>query len=131
MNEFWKNILNQKFFIIYDDYNVQIYEILPKSQTKLLKKFVTETAITSIQFNRLVPNIIILSFVNGICKIYNILNKNDKEDILYENENKDYIIKTSLFNIFDPNIIATISRNAICIWDIRKLILFKYIKIRK
>ena len=129
MNEFWKNILNQKFFIIYDDYNVQIYEILPKSQTKLLKKFVTETAITSIQFNRLVPNIIILSFVNGICKIYNILNKNDKEDILYENENKDYIIKTSLFNIFDPNIIATISRNAICIWDIRKLYYLNILKL--
>ena len=117
----WSTILNQNFFIKYNQYNVQIYEIISKSQTKLLKKFVTEIAITSIQFNRLVPNIIILSFVNGICKIYNILNKNDKEDILYENENKDYIIKTSLFNIFDPNIIATISRNAICIWDIRKL----------
>ena len=120
MNNFWKTILNQKFFIRYDEYNAQIYEIISKSQTKLLKKFVTEIAITSIQFNRLVPNIIILSFLNGICKIYNVLNKNNKEDILFENSNKEYI-KTSLFNIYDPNIIATISRNTISFWDIRKL----------
>ena len=101
MNNFWKTILNQKFFIRYDEYNVQIYEIISKSQTKLLKKFITEIAITSIQFNSLVPNIIILSLVNGICKIYNVLNKNNKEDILFENSNKEYI-KTSLFNIYDP-----------------------------
>ena len=123
----WSTILNQNFFIKYNQYNVQIYEIISKSQTKLLKKFGTETEITSIQFNTLVPNIIILSFINGICKIYNILNQNDKEDILFENANKEYIL-ISLFNIFDPNIIATVTKDTISIWDIRKLYYLNILK---
>ena len=123
----WSTILNQHFFIKYNQYNVQIYEIISKSQTKLLKKFGTETEITSIQFNTLVPNIIILSFINGICKIYNILNQNDKEDILFENANKEYIL-ISLFNIFDPNIIATVTKDTISIWDIRKLYYLNILK---
>ena len=78
-----KSILNQKFVITYKGKTVHIYEIISKDQTNLFFSFKTEVAIASIQFNPLVPNIIILSFINGTCKIYNILNKNDKEDISY------------------------------------------------
>ena len=124
-----KSIVNQKFFIKYNAEIVDVYEIISKNDTKLFFSFQTKDEITSIQFNPLVPNIIILSFVNGTCKIYNILNKNEKEDILFENSNKENI-SSSLFNIFDPNIIATITkRNIIYIWDIRKLYYLNIINI--
>ena len=128
MDSLWKSILNQKYFIKYYMHKVDIYEINSESQTKIFHTFETETRITSIQFNPLVPNIIILSLINGMCKIYNILNKNDKEDILFENVNKEFII-FSTFNIFDPNIIATTNSNdTITIWDIRKLYYINILK---
>ena len=121
MEYLWKTVLNQKFFIKYDTRNIQIYEIISNNQTKLFYSFKTETEITSIQFNPLVENIILISFINGICKIYNIFNKNNKEDIFFENISKERI-NISLFNNFDSNIIATISdNNTITIWDIRNL----------
>ena len=121
MEYLWKTVLNQKFFIKYDTRNIQIYEIISNNQTKLFYSFKTETEITSIQFNPLVENIILISFINGICKIYNIFNKNNKEDIFFENISKERI-NISLFNNFDSNIIATISdNNTISIWDIRNL----------
>ena len=121
MEYLWKTVLNQKFFIKYVVRNIQIYEIITNNQTKLFLTFKTEAEITSIQFNPFVENIILISFMNGICKIYNIFNKNNKEDILFENINKERI-NISLFNNFDPNIIATVSdNNSISIWDVRKL----------
>ena len=121
MEYLWKTVLNQKFFIKYDTRNIQIYEIISNNQIKLFHSFKTETEITSIQFNPLVENIILISFINGICKIYNIFNKNNKENIFFENINKERI-NISLFNNFDSNIIATISdNNTISIWDIRNL----------
>ena len=118
MEYLWKTILNQKFFIKYDTRNIQIYEIISNNQTKLFHSIKTETEITSIQFNPLVENIILISFMNGICKIFN---KNNKEDIFFENISKERI-NISLFNNFDSNIIATISdNNTISIWDIRNL----------
>ena len=124
-----KTILNQKYLIQYQAGIVRIYEIISNVEMKLLLKFESELQINSIQFNPLVNNIIILSFSNGICKIYNILNKSDKEDILFECKEKIGII-LSIFNIFDPNIIASLSlNNNIYIWDVRKLYYLNVINI--
>ena len=117
----WKFVLNKEFLIKYDEKNVFIYKIELNDKTMLLFQFKSEISITFIQFNPLVDNIIILSFNNGTCKIYNLLNKSDKEEILFECIKKEDI-KFSLFNIFDPNIIVTKNSNQdIYIWDVRKL----------
>ena len=118
--DLWKYILNQKYLIKYDGSNVYIYELISNKKSNLLITFETIEQIRSIQFNHLVPNIIIISFSNGTCKIYNILKKSDKEDILFECMKNEYI-KLSIFNIYDPNIIATLTKsNDLYIWDIRK-----------
>ena len=121
MTDIWKYILNQNYLIEYASMKVKIYEIISNAQTNLILQFSTEEDIKIIKFNPLVSNIIIISFSNGTCKIYNILNKSEKEDILFESK-KEKSIKLSVFNNFDPNIIATLSwENIIYIWDIRKL----------
>ena len=122
-----KSVLNQKFLIIYKSKRVQIYEILEKVKTNLFFKFETKNAISSIEFNPLIDNIIIISFINGTCKIYNILKKSDKEDIFFESVKDDYIV-LSIFNIYDSNIIATLnSNNDYFIWDVRNLHYLNYI----
>ena len=87
-NEDLKFILNKKYLIKYDKTNVEIYEIISKVGIDIFFQFKSEITITSIQFNPLVDNIIILSLSNGTCKIYNILNKSEKEDILFESTKK-------------------------------------------
>ena len=122
-----KSVLNQKFIIIYKLKQVQIYEILEKAKTNIFFKFETENCISSIEFNPLIDNIIIISFINGTCKIYDISKKRDKEDILFESVKDDYIA-LSVFNIHDPNIIATLnSNNDIFIWDVRNFYYLNYI----
>ena len=112
-------ILNQKYLVKYKNYNVEIHEIFPKGKTNEFFKFKTETLISNIKFNPLVENIIIISFFNGTCKIYNILNKNKKEDIFFECIQEESIAY-SYFNIFDPNKVASLSDdNNIFIWDVR------------
>jgi hypothetical protein len=75
-----------------------IWEILSNAQSEFLFEFETESDITSIQFNPLINNIIIVSFRDETCKIYNILKKSNKEDILFEcNKNEKIIL--SIFNI--------------------------------
>ena len=122
-----KSVLNQKFLIIYKSKQVQIYEILGGVKTNLFFKFETEICINSIELNPLIDNIIIISFINGTCKIYNILKKSDKEDILFESV-KDDKIELSAFNIYEPNIIATLnSNNDIFIWDVRNFYYLNYL----
>ena len=121
ISSFGKNVLNEKYLIQYDETNVVCYEIVSNAENELLFEFKSEINIISIQFNPLVNNIILVSFGNGSCKIYNILNKSDKEDILFECKEKESII-SSMFNIFNPNIVVTLNtNNIIYIWDVRKL----------
>lgn len=122
---FGKSVHNQEYLIEYMSENVYIYKIISDIETKLLMNFKTNFPISDIHFNPLVGNIIILSFTNGVCKIYNLLKMNDKEEIKevisFECIKNDNII-TSIFNNFDPNIIASInSKSDIFIWDIRNL----------
>ena len=118
---FYQYVFNQQFMVKYRSKNVQIYEITSLLKLNLLLKFKTTISITDIQFNPFVSNIILLSFDNGTCKIYNILDKSDKEKIIFESI-KNGSILLSVFNTFNPNIIASINENNdIFIWDIRKL----------
>ena len=127
----WEFVINEKYFIYYDSQNVMIWEILSNAQSEFLFEFETESDITSIQFNPLINNIIIVSFKDETCKIYNILKKSNKEDILFEcNKNEKIIL--SIFNIFNPNLIATLtSSNNIYIWDVRKVLYLNIIKMEK
>ena len=130
-NILWKYTLNQQYLIEYKGRNVNVYEIILKDKTNLLFTFKTQAQISSIQFNPLVYNIIMISFNNGTCKIYNILKYSDKEDILFESK-KNENITLSLFNIYDPNIIATLTEsNDLYIWDIRKLYYLNIIHIKE
>ena len=116
----WKCIINQKYLIKYWRYKVEIYEINSKNQVILILILKMNAAINYIQFNTLVDNIIIISFSDGTCRIYNILNKSDIQDILFESID-GLSIEVSLFNKIDPNIIATLNAiNDIIIWDVRK-----------
>ena len=120
-NNLWKYILNQNYLIRFDESIVQIYEIMSIDKINLSFEFETKGLISSIQFNPLLDNIIIISFTDGTCKIYNLLKKSGKEEILFECIKKENI-KLSLFNIFDPNVIATLTKkNDLYIWDIRNL----------
>ena len=124
---YWNCIFNHKYFVKYKLTHVNIYEISSNTTINLLLNFQTNIQISSIEFNPLVYNIIIISFINGTCKIYNILNKSDKGDITFECIKNNNIV-SSIFNIFDPNIVATINEiSDIFIWDIRKPYFFKEI----
>lgn len=124
---YWNCIFNHKYLVKYKLTHVNIYEISSNTTINLLLNFQTNIQISSIEFNPLVYNIIIISFINGTCKIYNILNKSDKGDITFECIKNNNIV-SSIFNIFDPNIVATINEiSDIFIWDIRKPYFFKEI----
>ena len=115
----WKFILNDRYFIHHDNKNVEIYEIFSNTESKLILEIKTEIIISSIGFNPLVNNIIIISFHNGTFKIYNLLNKDKKENILFECNKKEEI-DLSIFNIFNPNLIAVLTfNNNIYILDVR------------
>ena len=115
----WKFVLNDRYFIHHDNKNVEIYEIFSNTESKLILEIKTEIVISSIGFNPLVNNIIIISFHNGTFKIYNLLNKDKKENILFECNKKEEI-DLSIFNIFNPNLIAVLTfNNNIYILDVR------------
>ena len=130
-NKFFKYALNQKYLIKYDEKKVNIFEIIQNNKTNLLFRFKTNSNISSIEFNPLVFNIIIISFYDGTCKIYNILKHSGNEDIIFESM-KNEKIKFSLFNIYNPNIIASMTKSKdLYIWDIRKLYYLNILHIKE
>ena len=127
----WNYVLNQKYVIQYRENNVCIYGINSDNKCNLIIKFETKAQINSVQFNPSVNNIIILSFNDGTCKIYNILKKSDKEDILFECVKKENI-RLCRFNIYNPNIILTLTaKNNLYIWDVRKLYYLNLINLKE
>ena len=127
----WNYVLNQKYVIQYRENNVCIYGINSDNKCNLIIKFETKAQINSIQFNPLINNIIIISFNDGTCKIYNILKKSDKEDILFECVKKENI-RLCRFNIYNPNIILTLTaKNNLYIWDVRKLYYLNLINLKE
>ena len=124
-------IINQKYLAEYDLKDVKIFEINSEKTLKLLFEFHEENKITNIEFNPSIDNIIIISYDNGTCKIYNILNKNNKEFILFEGIDNCGII-SSKFNYLNPNIIASLNENSsIIIWNINEFPLLQIISNNK
>ena len=128
---FFRFVLNQKYLIKYYDGNVNIFEIIQNNKINLLFKFTTNANISSIEFNPLIHNIILISFDDGTCKIYNILKHSGNEDIIFESM-KNEMIKFSLFNIYNPNIIASMTKSMdLYIWDVRKLYYLNLLHIKE
>ena len=76
--------------------------------------------ITKIVFNPFADNIILMSYINGNCKIYNTLKKNKEDFIPFEGINESSIICPK-FNYLNPNIIASINPNSpIIIWNVKE-----------
>ena len=124
-------IINQKFLVQYRLYDVATFEITSEKKLKKILEFHDENKITNIEFNPSVDNIILLSYNNGTCKIYNILNKNENDSILFEANDNSSIIY-SKFNYLNPNIVASINKNySIIIWDVRQLSLLQIINSNK
>ena len=116
----WNYVLNQKYLVKYKINIVEIYELTSKGKNDIFFKFKTQEVISHIEINPFVENIFLISFYNRICEIYNISNKSDKGEIHFETIKDDYV-QYSHFNIFNPNIIATLNlNNDIFIWDVRK-----------
>ena len=117
-----KFVLNKNYLIKYNGDRAEIYEINSELKLNLILTLTYDEErefITDIRFNPIIDSIIIISFWSGHCKIYNLLNKNKKEDILFESINNKPIM-FSIFNLFDPNRIATVNRNKeIFFWDVR------------
>ena len=129
--KFFRFVLNQKYLIKYDDGNVNIFEIIQNNKINLLFKFTTNANISSIEFNPLIYNIILISFDDGTCKIYNILKHSGNEDIIFESM-KNEKIKFSLFNTYNPNIIASMTKSMdLYIWDVRKLYYLNLLHIKE
>ena len=99
-----KIVYNKKFVLIYDDSSINIYENNSLSSPKLV--FGTEF-ISNIQFNPIIDNMILVSFSNGSCKIYLILENKLEEKILFEGINNQKILKSN-FNELNTNIILAI-----------------------
>lgn len=122
-----KYIINQQFLVEYEYHNIKVFEITLQKQLKIYFEFKDENEITNIEFNPSVNTIMLVSYYNGTCKIFNILNRNEKNYILFEGINNSSIIY-SKFNYFNPNIIASLSKNnTIMIWDVRQLSLLQII----
>ena len=121
-------IMNQRFIVQYDLHNIRTFEINSKKKMNLFYEFSDDNEITNIEFNPCIDNIILISYNNGICKIFNILNKNKVDFILFEGINNCSII-CSKFNYLNPNIIASKNLNSsIIIWDVRQLSLLQIIE---
>ena len=97
-------IMNKRFLIEYDESQIIIFEIKSERNLNKLFEFQENNEITSVIFNPSVDNIILVSYYNGNCKIYILLNKNDKNYILFEGIKNNKIIKPE-FNYLNPNII--------------------------
>ena len=105
---------------------MKIYQVKNESEKKIIIYFKSE-GIKDIQFNPILDNIILVSFLKGHCKIYEIVKKNIiQEKILFEGINEK-MINASKFSYLDTNIIASLCDwKTIIIWDVRKS---KYINI--
>ena len=119
---------NKQFLIEYDHYEIVIFEITQERYLNKLFEFKEKFEITTIEFNPSVDNIILVSYINGNCKIYNVLNKNDEDYILFEGINNKKIIK-SKFNYLNPNIIASMNLDSsIVIWSVKQFSLIGIIE---
>ena len=128
-----KFIFNKQFIIIYTINLIDIYEYNENCSSikdnSILHFEINNIA--DIKFNPIKDNIILISYGNGICKIYDIfeakLKKKLEEKIIFEGIKEK--TNGSKFNELNTNIIATICDiNNIIIWDVRKS---KYINIIK
>ena len=117
-------IINKKFIVSFNCSLVDIYENNTEYFKDKLLHFESDISINDISFNPILDNIILISFFNGSCKIYDILEKELKEKIVLE-ESKEIILQ-SKFNILNTNIIGSLCYFKIIVWDVRNI---KYIKI--
>ena len=118
-------MMNQHFLISYNLNNINAYEITAEKALNIKLKLHEENEITNIEFNPIIDNIISVSYFNGTCKIYNILN--EKDFILFEGID-NYSLIFSKFNYLNPNIIASMNQKSIImIWDVRQLSLLQII----
>ena len=124
INELEKINYNKKFVVIYRKYSINIYETNSITDLKIVLK---TKEISNIQFNPIVDNMILVSFVDGSCKIYLISDNILEEKILFEGINNQQILK-SKFNELNTNIIASLNiienekedmTQKIIIWDVR------------
>ena len=122
-------IMNKQFLIQYNQYNdIKIFEITSERKLNLLFEIKENNEITSIELNPSVDNIILVSYSNGHCKIFNLLNKNEKDYILFEGINNSKII-SSKFNYFNSNIIASLNKDSsIVIWSVKQFSLIQIIE---
>ena len=128
-----KIIFNKNFIIIYSINLIDIYEYNENSSTikdnHILNLEINNIA--DIQFNPIKDNIILISYGNGICKIYDIFEAKLKakleEKIIFEGIKGK--TEDSKFNELNTNIIATMCDfNNLIIWDVRES---KYVNIIK
>ena len=116
-----KIIFNQEYIISFREDNIKIYENKNLINSKLVLNISFNEAITDIQLNPILNNIILVSFFKGHCKIYKIEEKKLIEKIYFEGINNQ-MIRTSKFNYLNTNIIASLSNyKTIIIWDIRDI----------
>ena len=135
INEEEKIDYNKKFVLIYDDCSINIFENDSLSNPKIV--FETEN-ILNIQFNPIIDNMILVSFLDGSCKIYLILENKLEEKILFEGINKQKILK-SKFNELNTNIIASLNKvktqkekvQKMIIWDVRNIFYSHIINIKQ
>ena len=119
---------NQRFFIKYDSHEVKIYEIGSGKKENIYLEFRNKIEITTIDFNPSISNIALISYADGTCRIFNLLNQNSKDLILFEGMN-DSKIFSSKFSYWNPNVIASININStIIVWDVRELSYLQVIK---
>ena len=124
INDLEKINYNKKFFVIYSRCSINIYESHSMSNPKIVLK---TKEISNIIFNPIVDNIILISFVDGSCKIYLIYDNILEEKIFFEGINSQTILK-SKFNVLNTSIIASLNIienekqdmiQKIIIWDVR------------
>ena len=124
INDLEKINYNKKYVVIYRKYSINIYENHSISNPKIVLK---TKEISNIIFNPIEDNMILVSFVDGSCKIYLISDNNLEEKILLEGINNEQILK-SKFNELNTSIIASLNiiendkqdlKKKIIIWDVR------------
>ena len=121
-----KIIYNQKYMIMYGSQTIDLYDISNELEKNLILFFEFPDNITDIKFNPILNNIILVSFIKGFCKIYEISGKEIQEKINFEGINERAIVE-SKFSYLNPNIIASFNEyNTIIIWDVTDI---KYINI--
>ena len=136
MNDLEKINYNKKFVVIYSKYSINIYEGHSLSIPKIVLK---TKEISNIIFNPIEDNMILVSFVDGSCKIYLISDKILEEKILFEGINNEQILK-SKFNDLNTSIIASLNIienekqdmiKKIIIWDVRNAFYSRIINIEQ